>query len=447
MVNATEIPNDFRGFHCALYRAWLAKHVYGGAQGGSPYANYMAQIDSEWDILQEVAGLSGLKARLYEPKDKGEGGCDPAMVFKGTVMEDLRGIAIFGSLTLSLNPMPAFGGATAIKLPDMQIGYIPEANANQSAFLSGADVEAKLKEKGYEPARVLSSEGQAASSTWDQHFLGAVIRGGIYLNQNGDWDNNFRQAFGMPASQYQEAIKLAPTWLKIIMNKNAELKAKGLREKILYSVGHSLGGGLASAVSTTLAQYYPKEYVRTDTFNASGVHPNTVAPASIGMATVNNFTVKDEILTTIQSNLKSLPFVGPILRILSVTPPASIGSPSQTEAKGQLKIPGNLFPIDRKKFPYLTKLNDALDSAQSASGFAMQVGAIFAEELAGQTVQVGKEVLSDPLDAHRGSFWRIYDQFNKEAADMKDIISNSINRHLMDVVIPTYEHAATMPLL
>jgi hypothetical protein len=79
--------------------------------------------------------------------------------------------------------------------------------------------------------------------------------------------------------------------------------------------GHSLGGGLASTAS-----------VATDipavTFNAAGVHANTVAAATaLGMGDasyssgqIRNYHVRGEMLTTLQNPLGSfvdhVPFVG-----------------------------------------------------------------------------------------------------------------------------------------
>lgn len=71
-----------------------------------------------------------------------------------------------------------------------------------------------------------------------------------------DWDNNFAQGVDREASYYERAV--------LIGNKLAE---SGANVRI---VGHSLGGGLASAAQGGSGLY-------ASTYNAAGLHPNTVA--------------------------------------------------------------------------------------------------------------------------------------------------------------------------
>lgn len=51
------------------------------------------------------------------------------------------------------------------------------------------------------------------------------------------------------------------------------------------------------------------------TFNAAGLHANTVAPASTESGDIHNFTVEDEILTTVHSFTDRMPVVGAIFRM------------------------------------------------------------------------------------------------------------------------------------
>ena len=64
------------------------------------------------------------------------------------------------------------------------------------------------------------------------------------------------------------------------------------------TVGHSLGGGLASAVSA-------KERVRGDTFNAAGVSETTLARAGAsradGAGLLKAYQVQGEVLTAVQN--------------------------------------------------------------------------------------------------------------------------------------------------
>lgn len=80
-----------------------------------------------------------------------------------------------------------------------------------------------------------------------------------------DWKTNFRQGVGLKDRQYDEAMSLAKTVAKKVKPINMDI------------TGHSLGGGLASAGSVVTGA---KGY----TFNAAGLHKNTVRRAPYGVS-------------------------------------------------------------------------------------------------------------------------------------------------------------------
>jgi type VI secretion system secreted protein VgrG len=84
--------------------------------------------------------------------------------------------------------------------------------------------------------------------------------------ENGaDWTTNLHQGIGLETKQYNNAMKLAQTVVRNSQTGTVDI------------AGHSLGGGLASAASVvTKAKGY--------TFNAAGLHPNTVARAPYGVS-------------------------------------------------------------------------------------------------------------------------------------------------------------------
>ncbi len=82
---------------------------------------------------------------------------------------------------------------------------------------------------------------------------------------------NVPQALGKGSIQYTEAMNLA-------LNLQ-----KRLGSSLTDITGHSLGGGLASAASIVTG-------IRTTTFDAAGVHPNTVAPYGKTLANGNHVT-------------------------------------------------------------------------------------------------------------------------------------------------------------
>ena len=118
-----------------------------------------------------------------------------------------------------------------------------------------------------------------------------------------DWGTNLQQGVGALSGQHLRAIAVAQALARAVGSDN------------MVITGHSLGGGLASTAS-----------VATDipavTFNAAGVHPNTVLAATAlghddagySSGQIRNYHVRGEMLTTLQNPLGSfvdhVPFVG-----------------------------------------------------------------------------------------------------------------------------------------
>jgi hypothetical protein len=119
--------------------------------------------------------------------------------------------------------------------------------------------------------------------------------------ENGpDWTTNLQQGIGLETEQYNRAMKLGQ---QVVGN-----SLKGTVD----ITGHSLGGGLASAATVVTGA---KGY----SFNAAGLHPNTVAraPYSIsaaGMAEkgqlIDAYHSTADPLTNLQSGMAGYP-VGP----------------------------------------------------------------------------------------------------------------------------------------
>ena len=103
-----------------------------------------------------------------------------------------------------------------------------------------------------------------------------------------DWENNFSQDSGKKSAYYKKAVKIG--------NKLAKNNAD------IHIVGHSLGGGLASAAQGGSG-------LTASTYNSSGLHPETVAKYSKDndhkSAEANKITairLKGEVLTKKQES-------------------------------------------------------------------------------------------------------------------------------------------------
>lgn len=109
-----------------------------------------------------------------------------------------------------------------------------------------------------------------------------------------DWEANVQQGVGGLSAQHVQAITLAQHLAREVGSEN------------LVLTGHSLGGGLASTASVATD-------VPAVTFNAAGVHPDTVAAAfvlggahaALSPGQIRNYHVRGEILTTLQNPLGS----------------------------------------------------------------------------------------------------------------------------------------------
>jgi len=143
-----------------------------------------------------------------------------------------------------------------------------------------------------------------------------------------DWEENIRQGLLGDSAQYRQGIKLV-----------RNLQNQGV--VIDRFVGHSLGGGLASAAA--LVYNLP-----ATTFNAAGVNPDFVAQfgANLGQANqlIDAYRVQGDILSTLQEMspmpvLSSDPLVG-LLGLAGEMMPDGTGKP--------LWLPGHSFsPLAR----------------------------------------------------------------------------------------------------
>jgi uncharacterized protein YukE len=151
-----------------------------------------------------------------------------------------------------------------------------------------------LEALGIDPDSLTGPGGFQASIYRDDEGRYVLAFAGTDPSSISDWGANAQQGVGALSSQHLQAIGLGQHLSGAVGSDNMVL------------TGHSLGGGLASTASVATD-------VPAVTFNAAGVHPNTVlAAAALGHETpgldpgqVRNYHVRGEILTTLQNPLGS----------------------------------------------------------------------------------------------------------------------------------------------
>lgn len=133
-------------------------------------------------------------------------------------------------------------------------------------------------------------------------------------NSFADWMQNLRQGVGADAEYYRRAQDVA----RQIGDKVGRADASG---NVVVSnvsfVGHSLGGGLASAAARATG-------LPAVTFNSAGLHPSTVR-SPVMSAPIEAVRVRGEILTAVQSTLPIPEAVSSGAPYL-LDPPSTVGS-------------------------------------------------------------------------------------------------------------------------
>lgn len=148
-------------------------------------------------------------------------------------------------------------------------------------------------------------------AVWDGDAVPAfrvVFRGSTLALE--DWQNNFAQNADEASSYYERAVTMGNSIAK-----------SGSRGNV-HIVGHSLGGGLASAAQGGSGS-------TTTTFNAAGLHPRTVARYSqvadrrqAEPHQIVAYQVEGEVLTATQESGVASLFANPAVGRRAIVPPA-----------------------------------------------------------------------------------------------------------------------------
>lgn len=122
-------------------------------------------------------------------------------------------------------------------------------------------------------------------NVFDKDMSASVVFRGTRMNEMVDWKNNFQQGAGMKSDYYKQAVAIG-------------IKAERSSAPVDI-VGHSLGGGLASAASRASGK-------PGWTYNSAGLKSSTVEKYGGKIMTpeqgenITAYRVKGEILTSIQ---------------------------------------------------------------------------------------------------------------------------------------------------
>lgn len=201
---------------------------------------------------------------------------------------------------------------------------VEKANLSRCAYSGkdgcppvGWEVVADKRDKNYTKGSRSGFHAVAYRSTLGTDTnLGAKLDGKVIVAYEGtnftsgaDWVTNLKQGLGYRTAQYDQAVQFAED----MQDKYGNIEV----------TGHSLGGGLAGTAGTVLG-------VPGTTFNAAGVHPNTLAKgvhpntlAEYGhtrdeaCGLITNYHNED-ILTNVQENPVSQGIFKPLATILSL---------------------------------------------------------------------------------------------------------------------------------
>ena len=489
---------------CTKKCAYLASHVYKDPPGSSPPTSYVSgiwsQVETEWEYWEELRMQNpiGLVGNLYKQKDWEPGGetnlCPPVLCFRGTDADDLRGLGFAAWIKFS-KPLPLSIGTVEIPIGlavDLGgIGRYQRALPEVPAWLGAGTVAAvELIELGRRLNEIFGTRSGMISEGWtatrayrsraEVPRAGGVVSpiiegmeieiGFDFLTHpdGGDWYNNLNQGLGNRPPQYVQAMRWAERMHDNVLLPN-EVDKVGI-------TGHSLGGGLASAVAHRLVQYAPDLRQRCVVFNAAGLHEATVPGVPLRAARVTDFTVRDEFLTTVQSYANTIPLVGAILtRAAAETglapPPACPATPALERHRG-IGPPGSdwagrqvpiLFPLDQQTlngsitggdYKVIPALESAIQTAGSAGNAAVRFFRWFHdeyyapadEELGGGT---WREWL-DPLTLRDEqvlvtALYRLIRDAIRELGLVADLLGTAVAYHGMDYVIPTMERVYGRP--
>jgi len=374
---------------------------------------------------------SGMFCRMYYPKlGKGKSKqdvCPPVLVFRGSEMEkaDIDELAVHVEISgiANMSGLPGFlsdrfAGARSFPFQPTVPTISPSGRFAPTA------TRADLRAAGLvEQPLVLPSRGQEviATSLGNMIGLGNITidwqgSASLFYGKNGDWPTNIGQALGNFPPQYREAIAAG---------KRAAAEAMAEWNGRLMIVGHSLGGGLASAAALAAKRSKPALALRCNTYNAAGLHEETARKAGsrrsdAASAGIVAHCVNGDVLSSIQTPAL-VPLLSDVLRWGGVTLPPAVPTAAPTRGVSPGGSPSMMFthferapkwaplpilfpiPLQTQVPRRLTTLTQVFAAAAQARDFPGFVGNLIAMLF---------RALGDQNGALRS--WHLYDFFTAQ---------------------------------
>ena len=454
------ILGDAKWKTCWKQASYLSKYIYKHPPGPggfkTEYPDKMAKVEELWAVWAEQndQASSGLVARLFKLKawdpNKKNSSCPPCLVFRGTDFEDMRGLAFCASVRISWGIVCYTIQFNKVFDPSIKPKMSAANRARRSVPVDFTREE--IADMGFVPINILTETGAASVEGFTdgtQFNLTLRMSADIMAREEGDWLNNLNQGLGRGSAQYNDAIAFGKRCVRE--------KIISTADKRLEISGHSLGGGLAAAVCCLLDAEFTDITFHAITFNAAGVHSRTVRPASLSDGVINNFTVEDEILTTLQSYTSTLPFIGSVFvhasRALGMKAmPPALGTMQRVAGRspgGSLGAKGsalaNLFPVQQQTLkpgaasaiPVLSALDQMLGSSPSLAQFGTRFGQWLNQRYRATVMRENNPWHVGSL--YTGMFDRLMAELAPELALVGELFAHSAEYHGMDVVIATYE--------
>ncbi len=408
---------------CARVSSMLIMRVYETPRDKLPdplkpwHDANMEHWDMAWEVKQ-TKNSDGFQCALYTPKNAGGTKapqcCPPVLAFRGSDSEpeDFAKLAlnIKGRFTLTGRNTPAQPGSAIppVSLPfDTSLSPSPDYNGKPERELSGLSDSTPLFSN--------VTVSRSLSFTWTPPLMQApidtkltltiVFTATLYCGDKGDWPTNFAQGLGHLPKQYQQAID---NGIK------AAKEATSNWNNRLSIVGHSLGGGLASAAALAAQKAYPELKISCWTYNAAGLSKETAKAADDSSLTdacsipIRSRYVQSEILSSLQSRTPLVPFMSSLLRWSGHQMPEAVAMPFGYEgvSPGTYNLGGQsleyapmwgalpkLFPLEAQElipgaqFRYVKPVLDLAEHSRDIDTFLKGVLDLLAKSVKGASLE------------------------------------------------------------